>query len=229
MKITQNSVTPFLYTAGFLAVAAWVVTSIAICWWFNVSSSLTSQDLIHVSWLVDPSATFRFTDSFFGCILALALFVCGFLLFSLLFTGLVSRGHERYFINAASSALIMALLLSGVTEKSATSLGLLDGTAKIGCFVEDTKECVRLLSLHTTGAYSMYAQDSSSKEIELSSQYVKQRNKVISSYTLQTATVMYTYPIYWLKAPLYLFKLNSLPVIINAQRQHIYELQTKKL
>lgn len=216
MKYFLNLLATGLVALFFLIVLSWTIVATSICWWFNLKSGLTPQDLSHTSWLGSPALALHFTTSFFSYFLGAALLLMG-----------LAISVARNSIIPAIVSTIMIIFFAGISEKSATSLGILEGTIKIGCFVESTKECAQMLDLPTAGTYSMYETNPESKGIELSARYLAERNKVVTDKTLQTALVMYTFPLYWIKAPLYLFELDSLQPMINAQRQHVFELQAK--
>jgi len=103
-------------------------------------------DLENSSWLFSYSMVTRFTSGSLGVALASLLIIIGFSLC------LLVRDIRSFIIGLC----ICLMAYFATSELHAARLGYINNMVKIGCYVEDTVECNRMLGVPFKGKMSMY-------------------------------------------------------------------------
>lgn len=194
---------------------AWLTSGFIVMERLIWTSPLTEADLHVASWLGSPSTALAF-----GTALSVAIAGVGAVMGILL-----SIAKQSPFPFLGGMALV-AFSLVASNQKAVTSIGLLEGTVKLGCYVEDTRECRQMLHLPwAENLPSMY--EESEAHLRYSAAYLKKLRSVAPEALVQRSTFVSIPGGALLRAPLYWDALPHLEAKVVAQRQALRAYQEK--
>jgi hypothetical protein len=172
--------------------------------WLAYKVPVSTQDLRDASWFFSYTPTDYFS-SVVGTAFALGVLAVGLVL------GLVRNSAVYGLLGVICALCLHGLSLPSVQFRQSAGAG----TAKIGCYVWDSRECKSMLGVRFDNAPSMYlprAEADKSGEI-YTAWYLKAREGLVSS-TLQAAAP-------FLSVPYYAFHPDVLNAKLNAQRAEV--------
>lgn len=143
------TVSPVLTVAGGLLVGMallWLIICVGGTLWLSAAVPLTADDLAQASWLGSYSTAMHFSGFFAKALGAtMILMGCGI--------GLAKQTP----LPALTGLLVASAIGLSTGEESMVRVGVAYDTIKIGCFVEESKECRAMLGLPADSARSRYA------------------------------------------------------------------------
>lgn len=188
----------------------WSVLGVISVAWLAAIVPLSAQDMAQASWLGSPATALHFSTGPLGWLVVTAALV--------LFNGMA-------LVLGSPRPLMVAILWGaagywGLSEATSVRVGVLDDTIRLGCFVEDSKECFEMLNLPAQHAPSMYAPANEANVI-YADWYLTQRRQKVTPAQEQLAR-MYSLPGgAWLRAPLYLGRGAELAQKLQSQREAV--------
>lgn len=161
-----------------LAGAAWIGLGFAVNLLLAVQAPVTSEHLHLASWLGSRGLAVHFTGGPAGTLLMVGLLIGGLAVAAARSVGVVCVGI----------ATVGACCSISLSEEAYVRLGVLEGTVKIGCYVESSAECLQQLGVEHSGKPSRYMPEGTSYEPwRWSDWYRNERAKVVSTETERRA------------------------------------------
>lgn len=161
-----------------LAGAAWIALGFAVNLLLAVQAPVTSEHLHLASWLGSRGLAVHFTGGPAGTLLMVGLLIGGLAIAAARSVGAVCVGI----------AAVGACCSISLSEEAYVRLGVLEGTVKIGCYVETSAECSQQLGVEHKGKQSRYMPEGTSYEPwRWSDWYRNERAKVVSAETERRA------------------------------------------
>jgi hypothetical protein len=228
VNITTSAPTPSFFetppAARTLAQKAGVVaTALAVFWifvctvsalWFCRTTPLTTTDVQWASWLSHPTTTMHF-QGVFGFAMGATTLLLG------TFNAYLYRTPVPFLV-----ALALGLVLWSGGEAYTLRVGVLEGHAKLGCFVENTRECRSMLGLPVGEAPSRFSiapgQPGGGED---STEYTAQLDKVVTPTLKEQAALQNAPGISFIFAPFYVGRAAELNARLARQRAEVAALK----
>lgn len=194
---------------AFVAIA-WIAAGLGANMVLAAQAPVTSEHLHLASWLGQRGHAVHFTGGPMGTLLMVGLMI----------GALAMAARRSLGIVCLMTAAVGACGSISLSEEAYVRLGLLEGTVKLGCYVEQSTECMRQLGIVKEGSPSRYMPEGTSYEAwQWSDWYRAERAKVVSPEmerkalltTLPGATVIL--------APLHAFEGARLEQMLTNQLQ----------
>lgn len=202
---------PYIEMAVALSISFWVLLGILSCGWLAFNVPLTAQDLDNASWLGSPTTALHFTTGPMAYLLGSALIL----------TGIATSMASGTPIPSFLAGVIVCAAAIGGSHESVVRIGLLDGTVKLGCYVEKSKECLDMLKLGSTAAPSRWDLKGRGPAHPHSEWYAQELDKVVSP-AVKARVIWTAIPGgAVLRAPVHLLKAQKLQSLVKEQRKQL--------
>lgn len=209
----SSKATKTLLGAGFaltVGLFVWICMGIASSAWLAWQVPLLESDLAHASWLSSPTVALHFSEEPMAYALATGLMLIG-----------VAVGIAK---NSLTPALVAGFLFTsvhlGAGKETVVRMGVLDDVIKVGCYVQELKECHKMLGAPSDGLNSRYGLNS-----QHSAWYASEREKAVTSKQESMAS-LYSLPgMALIRAPLHFGHAQRLKEKLALQRKAVLALQ----
>lgn len=147
------------------AIVAYFILCLVTNAYLKLQVPVSQQDLNHTSWLISYSVATHFAASKLGALLAVVSLVIG---------AALSFAKKNIMPLIGGCVWLGFIVTFGNVEHTARLAYIYNG-AKIGCYVEDMRECKAMLGVGDSAARSMYSENGKA------SWYIKARGKFAAS------------------------------------------------